>query len=501
MSENQKVTKSDEEKLVTRYDIKLQKREEEQRKEQRRSKINKIIGLIFFIAILLFIMYFPIRNTMAKNATYITIEGEKITEVEFSYYYQAGINNYVSQYGSFLSYMGLDTTKDFASQAYSDTMTWADFFQQSAVNGIQRTKALLREAKAAGFEYDATADVANNTISLERAAEEAGLSVSDYIKAYFGKYATSKNILPFVEESYLASAYYNEVAESKRATDEEISAYYEDNKNTYDSVDFKLIEVAAELPAGETTTDADGKTVTADPTQEQIDAAMVIAAQEADKKLETVDAEGELKENMTSATISSLYNSWLFDATRRAGDKTVIEDTTNNKYYVLQFESRYLDQKASVNIRVILSTQGNGAEIVEEWNTTGANEDAFIALVEKHSEDISTITTGGLYENLQASGLDGELSAWMLDESRKPGDVGTVDVTAEGNTYVMYYIGAGQAEWQVSISDTLLAQAMGQYLVEIVDTLNLEDPKENLTYLKALEVEATSSTETQSTGN
>ena len=83
------------------------------------------------------------------------------------------------------------------------------------------------------------------------------------------------------------------------------------------------------------------------------------------------------------------------------------------------------------------SSKIKGALILNEWENTGANEDAFLALVEKYSEDTYTNTTGGLYENLAATSLSGELSAWLLDESRKEGDIEAI-TSDSGYYYVMY---------------------------------------------------------------
>ena len=34
---------------------------------------------------------------------------------------------------------------------YSDTLTWQDYFEQNAVESLKQNKALMAEAKAAGF--------------------------------------------------------------------------------------------------------------------------------------------------------------------------------------------------------------------------------------------------------------------------------------------------------------------------------------------------------------
>lgn len=475
-------------KTMTKYDKKIQKRKEEELKEKKKKKLYQIAAVIIAIACVAGVASIPIRSYLAKNTTYVTIGGEAVTRVEFDYYYSASVNDYINQYGTYLSYLGLDTSKDFASQAYNETLSWKDYFEQNAVSTITKTKALLGQAKENGFTYDAAKDVDKNMENIKEAAAEAGISVKTYYKATYGKYATEASVKAYLSDALFASAYYSEVADSKAATDEEITTYYNENKDSYDSVDYRLIEAAAEFeekeaPAG-TDTAKDGTTPaeTSEPTEEEIAAAMKTAKKEADEKLAVVAKEGELKENQTKSSVSAKYSDWLYDSTRKAGDTTIIEDTDSNKYYVLAFEKRYLDESLTADARVIMTSAGNGDAIVEEWNTNGANEEAFISLVEKYSEDEYTNSDGGLYEGMAKSGLTPEISDWLFDAGRKAGEVTSVTMET-GYTYVMYYLGQGKEQWKLSIGSTLLAETMNAYLEEIKAPFEVSDPKGNLKYL------------------
>lgn len=480
MSENKKSETT--EKVMTSYDKKVQRRKEEEKKEQARKKQSKIISAVVIVALIAFIAYFPISKAVAVHSTYMKVGDYKVTETEFAYYYNMGVNSFVSQYGSFLPYMGLNVNKDFAEQQYSENATWDDYFQESAAQNLTQTKALVSEAKANGFEHDSTAETDKYMEVLETAAKDANMNLSSYVKSTFGKYATAKNIRPIIEESFYASAYYDLIAEGKTYSEEEIAAYYEENKNTYDSVDVKVVEVEAEMPNKEVVEDADGNTTVPEPTEEEIAEAMKAAKEIADEKLKTVGAEGELKENLRMAGASSLYKDWLFDAERKTGDTTVVEDETNHKYFVLQFEKRYLNETNTVNLRVISTAEDQGEQIVSEWNGTGANEDAFIALVEKYSEDAVTNTKGGLFENLSTGSLNTEMGAWAADADRKSGDVTTIN-TETGLHYVVYYIGQGAPEWKASIQGTLKAQEMQEYMNGITEPFEITDVKGKLTYL------------------
>ena len=69
------------------------------------------------------------------------------------------MNNYINTYGSFISYLGLDTSVDFDKQQYDETKTWKDYFDQMTVDEqIKPIFALLDEAQKNGFTYDAAED-------------------------------------------------------------------------------------------------------------------------------------------------------------------------------------------------------------------------------------------------------------------------------------------------------------------------------------------------------
>ena len=482
MSEKGKSQNEASQKIVTRYDRKVQRRKEEELKEKKRKQISRVVGIVILAAIVIGLASIPVRNYAASHSTYITVGGHDITKVEFDYYYNLASSDYINTYGTYLSYMGFNASGDYASQAYSDTMSWKDYFEQLAVDTIRQNKALVDAAHAAGFTYDTSQEYAAFAESAKTAAAAAGESLNRYYKLTFGRYSTVSGLKPYVEEGYLASAYYKHVAEEKAASADEIQAYYDENKESYDSVDYKLTEISAEIPEAQTVTDDDGNVNTVEPTEEEIQAAMEAAKAEADAALLVIAEEGTEHNGMLRASLSSKYRDWLFDEARKEGDTTIIEDADSHKYYVLQFEKRYLDDTTTADVRVIATTAVNGEDILAEYNAAGATEAAFIELVKKYSEDSYSMSEDGLYQEVTATSLNSAFSEWIFEEGRKPGD--TVSLVQDGTFFVLYYIGEGRPEWQVSIANTLLSETMSNYLDEIKEGCAVSDPKGRLVYLK-----------------
>lgn len=521
MSKNEKVTENKEQKeqteqkVMTKYDRKVQKRKEEKEKEKKEERISTAVGIVFLVALVCLVASFPIRTYLATHETYVVINGEEVNKVEFDYVYNTSKNNYITQYGSYLSYFGLDTSKDLSTQMYSDTLTWQDYFEQNAVESLKQNKALMAEAKAAGFTYDTTDEYNTFKETIKTSAAAAGVSDKEYIRSIYGSYATMGRIEEYVKNDMVMNAYYQKLQEDNAPSDDEIQSYYEENKATYDSVDYRLTTIEADLPtepteladpveetAADTTGTTDGTTA-ADSTQDtayqpsdaEIAKAMDDAKVLADDAEQTVAKDGEAHENEKKASVNYMISDWLFDDARKAGDTTVITNDNSHCYYVVAFEKRYLDETPSADVRVIIPTEDKtGEEILEEWKNGAATEDSFAELCKKYTQDTSAVENGGLFEQVTKTGMTEELSNWIFDSSRQAGD--TVAITVSDSTYVLYYIGQDQPEWKINIKNTLVSDTMSQHVQDITADVTVEDPKGKLNYLK-VQAEESAAAETE----
>lgn len=521
MSKNEKVTENKEQKeqteqkVMTKYDRKVQKRKEEKEKEKKEERISTSVGIVFLVALVCLVASFPIRTYLATHETYVVINGEEVNKVEFDYVYNTSKNNYITQYGSYLSYFGLDTSKDLSTQMYSETLTWKDYFEQNAVESLKQNKALMAEAKAAGFTYDTTDEYNTFKETIKTSAAAAGVSDKEYVRSIYGSYATMGRIEEYVKNDMVMNAYYQKLQEDNAPSDDEIQSYYEENKATYDSVDYRLTTIEADLPtepteladpveetAADTTGSTDGTAAT-DSTQDtayqpsdaEIAKAMEDAKVLADDAEQTVAKDGEAHENEKKSSVNYLISDWLFDDARKAGDTTVITNDNSHCYYVVAFEKRYLDETPSADVRVIIPTEDKtGEEILEEWKNGAATEDSFAELCKKYTQDTSAVENGGLFEQVTKTGMTEELSNWIFDSSRQAGD--TVAITVSDSTYVLYYIGQDQPEWKINIKNTLVSDTMSQHMQDITADVTVEDPKGKLNYLK-VQAEESAAAETE----
>lgn len=467
--------------------------EEAQRKSEKRSnRLYAAIGVVFLIAVVAAIVWRS--NIIAKNATALTIDDEKYSAAEVSFYYWNGYNNFLNNYSYLVSYMGLDTTASPSGQVMNDTAvsmlgaeegtTWKDYFMDQAEQQMAAIQNVLKQAEEEGYTYSESVQLQyDDTLeSITTSAAASGYSLGDYLKNAYGSLMTEKVFQEQLMRTAQYSDYVTSYVNGLTYTDDEITAAYEADTNTYDFVSYESVSI---LGTADSTTDSNGNTV--EPTEEESAAAAeaakeaanaMLADYKAGQKLETL-AEANEKATYTSNEEGSYSASdlgeWLFDASRKAGDCTVIESGTT--YYVAVFHERYRDENPTVDVRhiLIMPETGELAEgdegyeeeqaqltadarakaeaLLAEWKAGDATEESFAALAAANTEDTGSLYTGGLYEYIYQGQMVTEFNDWCFDSARKTGDTDIVD-TSYGS-HVMYFVKENVPFWQYAVISDL----------------------------------------------
>ncbi len=476
--------------VATKYELKKQKKAEAKAKEARALAIWKTVGILFIIAVIALIAYFPIRNVYNAKKTVFTVGKYNISQVEYDYYYNAVKDNYLTNYASLLSYMGVSANSDFSTVKYSDNLTFADYFQKLAVQQIQQNCGLKDLIAAEGYTADVQQTYDEIMESFKTEATQAGVSLKDYIKAKFGSYATVKNTKPIMLDAYTIGQYLIKVNEEKTPSDEELEAYYQENKDTYDLVSYYMTTVTADLPE-EPTELADAEPVYNEegvyqPSQAEVDAAMAEAKANAEFIMTTLVNDENLHENDNIDTVAYTVKSWLFDSARKAGDEDIIESSANS-YYLVRFVSRKRNDEKTVNARIIFTAEDNGAAIMAEYEAGGANLESFIAVHDKYSNGTEE---GGYYENIELTNFEElDLKEWLESSDRKEGDVASF-YEPDGYTYVVYFESVGDELWLARSRSDKLNEIMSDYLTSVQDGQTISDPDGFIVYIAAEAVPA-----------
>lgn len=471
------------------------------------------IGVV--IVVLIAALLFWDSGMIQRDSTAVTIGNTDYSAAEVTYYYNSAYQEVAlyAQYG-LNSY---DLSKAPEDQTYStdsatgEVTTYADYFEQYAVEQLTTITALYDAAIAAGYTEADVADVVEEEMAnLKQSAISSGYSsAKQLLVAYYGNFITPTIYRDIVARQALASQYLTDYTDALEYSDADLTSYYEANADTMDTFNYAYLYFKAETVE---TKDADGKELTEDEVAAAKKQALADAQAKADEASELLkngtDFEAvveSLEPSSSSAkliTLGSGMNTyladWLTDSARKSGDMTVIAYSEYG-YYTVVFNERYLDETPSVNVRHILITaeQDEGAEqptaaqmldaklraedLLSSWQTGAATEESFATLANEHSADTGSNTTGGLYENVFPGDFVPCFDTWMFEEGeRKTGDVAVLENNGDSNYYgyhVVYFSGVndGDFQWKNTATTALSNDDVDAMISGLTDTLTVTE--------------------------
>ena len=497
---------------------------EKQLTAQKEAKKNHLYTSLFVVVmavILVIALVVGVKQTITnsgireKNTTALTVGGHELNSVEMNYFFMDAVNNFYSNYGSYASMFGLDVTKPLNEQFVDEEagLTWADDFMTSAKDSAASTYAMVDAAAAAGFSLpeEDRAELESQLASLDLYATMYGYSNADaYLKAMYGTGASRKTYESYCEKQMLASAFYNNYAESLTYEDADLRAAEAENFGAYSSYSYNSYYLATSRFLTGGTTDSEGNTTYSDEEK----AASVAAAEAAAKALtgkEITDAaaldaaiaaleinggsgSSTYNENTLYSSLNASFQDWMADSSRKAGDVAYFPSTSGDTvsgYYVVMFQDSNDNNFAMKNVRHILvapshdhaedETHEDGEtysaeelaaakaaadEILASWKAGEATEESFALLANEKSAD-GDGTTGGLYENIYPGQMVEAFENWCYDAARKTGDTDIVET--EYGYHVMYFVGDSEMSYRdYQIENALRSNALNEWYTEAV---------------------------------
>lgn len=378
-------------------------------------KSLKIIAVILIVVILLVSSWF-IFGISLFNKVFPIIKSDnyKITGNMLSYCIDLQKNNYVTeyakQYGSnYLNSIGLDTQKSLKSQKSSYGGTWFDYFYDAAITQMKENLLLCEAA------HEENIKLSEEEIkTIEDSAENVG------------KFNT-RDIISVMKINELAEKYKKSQINSN-VSKSEIQKYYNDNRNEFDCVDFKYVDVYAnsDLKSNNTTEILSNAKENAYNLKSDIITLGFDAA--VSKYLERINSEKNLSDIETNTykyETDSEFGKWAFSDERKSGDILVLEG--KNCYTVFYLiKERYCFDYQTVKAQIIsYRIDENNAnksyaafsKVNKKWQSIEKTEQNFKSLV----------ADSGYVKTYLKSDLTDEQSKWLYNSSRIAGDYAIVE--------------------------------------------------------------------------
>lgn len=434
----------------------------EEAAKRRKSNITytivAVVLVIFFAFIFIYNSSLPVTHTKA-----VTIDGEDFTAAQVNYYYSSSYMNFYNTYSAYISYgLFFDPNQSLKDQMYSEDMTWREFFLDSAVENMTQVYALNKAAEEAGFTLsdEQMAEYEDVIAQTETAWSSLGYSNLDqYINLNYGKGVTLDIIKDELYRTYVASAYSDSVYDSFQYTPAELDAYYAENADDLDTIEYAYYS------------DYDG-------TVDTQAVAAAVNGTDADTFTEYMTANYEDAEAVTlsyqGSNLPEAYAEWLLDASRTAGDTTTFDEEGYTT--VVMFLDRDKNDYNTVSFRHILvmaqDADGDGVysedemaaaaasieDIYAEWQAGAATEDSFAELANTYTEDGGSGTNGGLYETVTKDSMVAPINDWLFDAARQPGDTEIIEYQGDNYTgvHLVYFVGQDDLTYAETMADSAL---------------------------------------------
>ncbi|MBQ8846116.1 MAG: peptidylprolyl isomerase [Lachnospiraceae bacterium] len=346
------------EKKMTNYDRKRLAREEAAKREKKKNIISIVstVAIVAVIAALLIVV--PMLKDREKFKEFFKVNNESVSELEFNFHR----TNLINSNSTYLSYFGMTSEADLETMMYDEETgtTWAQYFTERAAESIKENKAMIADAKAKNIPLDIEDDYKEYMAEVETQAASAGMSAKAYLNALFG--ADEKELKDIITDNLKAVAYSEYLYEQKQVTDEAAQAEYDANKDKYDSVDYRVLDIPAMY--AEDASEADIETAKAAAKKQADEMLAKVKAGEdfetlcatyatEDKRAVYADSETDtsLVTGETSYYSFSPYSKWLFDSARTEGEADIYFDEESNVYYVLLFQKRYMGENVLASIK------------------------------------------------------------------------------------------------------------------------------------------------------
>ncbi len=472
---------------------KAARRAQEAAEKQARDKKYRLAVIIIccvVVALVLFVALFG-SNLFYNGTAAVNVNGFEYTVADFNYNYFTVYNDYYNQmyntYGAYIQYIsGLlpSTSTSFRSQVYSETdgktMTWADFFEEAALQRMERVAMLCTEAEKAGYTLSDEDKAAVEEIITGLKTQATSYGYPDfqaYLTQFYGKGMTEKLFRENMLRDQLASGYSESINDSFTYTPQQLADHYAEHADEYDRFICRTYFFSGAAVTDDEDTEED-ETLSAEDAMKKAeeDAKAFVTAATSEQAFmdyaaslnednEDYDADESTKVTTAGSSLGAAVKDWVTSADRKPGDVEALktpEDASTQGWYVVYFVERDNNQYQGVSGYYALfanstelkeddyetedaykealkkDAEERASEVFLEFiNGSGKDYDTFVSVMEENAESISEHSG---FEKCGIYDLPESVSAWLHDEARQENDV-TVLYDEDYGQFILFYKG------------------------------------------------------------
>lgn len=468
-------------------------------KASKKMNIKPLMFLIVMAIVAVLVLIWSVislGNLNERMTSPITVGNHDVSNAEFSFmYHYVLLENGVDIFKP-------DTEKMLQQPGENGFATYREYFLDVTAKEIQATYMLYDDATAHGFSITQDhKDRAQAYVDwLKTKADAIHVDLDTYIKGTFGPYVNKSLILSVLSKVYFTEDYSaHQKLDELKATPEQAEKAYQDARNSYDLVSYRVLRITFEqreesyVKTANLHAEQIIEKIAGDQSKFESTAAQYFSG-EAQQRLLVPDS--TLHKRVRYSEINeSEWRSWLFDTSRASGDTVIFKDDYGFPI-IFCFVERVRQDEPLRNVRFFYINLEN-----PETETPGIPASEILPLsqtiFDSITDEASMITLETTYADQlmdgsmravqQTSLFPGnnteEIDDWIFDPQRKSGD----KILLEGDTQILilFYVEASpNPEWYDRVNSFIRMDNYQAFVSEKIANYSYTFHEDGLKYIK-----------------
>lgn len=411
----------------------------------------------------------------------MTVGNKDINAIEFQIIYGMTVNSVMSS-DLIPQQNKPNPSKPFNEQkcvveGYENKM-WDEYFNDITVSTCEEVYSVVAEAEKAGLKVDDKAveqQMSYTKYTVQSAIMQGQVkSFEEYVQFMCGKDVTEEDLKNYFEMMNLYSAYEKKFKEDNKFSREELDAHYKEIATQLDCYTLRIAAFSTKM-------ELEGQYKKNTPLENaKIFAEKYTSSEEDFQKGYVEDfCAPEVLVTMGSSdfTLSysvllnqfdycdKNYSKWVSSPDRQKGDIYIVDGGKNEAFVIYFIEKNTHDYNVANFYEMLISNEADEKAIKEEWLKTDKSKEAFIAFSKKYNVDTSAPNPEGYFTDVYKGFAFTEVSKWLFDEERKPGDW-TILNTKSGVCY-LYFDSYGENYRDMLVSKSLFSERFTEKINEL----------------------------------
>ena len=468
-------------------------------KASKKMNIKPLMFLIVMAIVAVLVLIWSVislGNLNERMTSPITVGNHDVSNAEFSFmYHYVLLENGVDIFKP-------DTEKMLQQPGENGFATYREYFLDVTAKEIQATYMLYDDATAHGFSITQDhKDRAQAYVDwLKTKADAIHVDLDTYIKGTFGPYVNKSLILSVLSKVYFTEDYSaHQKLDELKATPEQAEKAYQDARNSYDLVSYRVLRITFEqreesyVKTANLHAEQIIEKIAGDQSKFESTAAQYFSG-EAQQRLLVPDS--TLHKRVRYSEINeSEWRSWLFDTSRASGDTVIFKDDYGFPI-IFCFVERVRQDEPLRNVRFFYINLEN-----PETETPGIPASEILPLSQTIFDSITDEASMITLETTYADQLmDGSMRAvqqtslfpgnntekiddWIFDPQRKSGD----KILLEGDTQILilFYVEASpNPEWYDRVNSFIRMDNYQAFVSEKIANYSYTFHEDGLKYIK-----------------